>query len=51
MSQAGLQHIKNNYNFEDFENKWVKLMDEIVEKHGSWENRTNHRRWHFMEVA
>jgi len=26
-------------------------MDEIIEKHGSWENRTNHKRWYLMEVA
>jgi|TARA_B100000900_G_C20540886_1_gene700413 glycosyltransferase involved in cell wall biosynthesis len=51
MSQAGLEHIKNNYSFESFQNNWVKLMDEIVEKHGSWNNRSNHKRWHFMEVA
>ena len=51
MSKAGLQHIKNNYDFQDFQDNWVKLMDDIVEKHGSWENRKNHKRWHFMEVA
>lgn len=51
MSEAGLQHIKNNYSFENFQKQWVELMDDIVEKHGSWENRINHKRWHFMEVA
>tara|TARA_B100001094_G_C18195434_1_gene810446 strand:+ start:3777 stop:5060 length:1284 start_codon:yes stop_codon:yes gene_type:complete len=51
MSQAGLEHIKNNYSFESFQDNWVKLMDDVVEKHGSWEDRRNHKRWHFMEVA
>ena len=51
MSEAGLQHIKNNYSFENFQKQWVELMDDIVERHGSWENRINHKRWHFMEVA
>jgi len=51
MSEMGLQHIKNNYNFEDYEQNWINLMDNIVEKHGSWENRKNHRRWHLLEVA
>jgi glycosyltransferase involved in cell wall biosynthesis len=51
MSEAGLKHIKDNYSFEKYETSWVNLMDEIVEKHGSWENRTNHKRWYLMEVA
>ena len=51
MSEAGLQHIENNYSFENFQKQWVELMDDIVERHGSWENRKNHKRWHFLEVA
>ena len=51
MAEAGLGHIKNNYSFVNYQEKWVNLMDEIVEKHGSWETRKNHRRWHFLEVA
>ena len=39
------------YNFEDFEKKWVKLMDEIVEKYGSWETRKGYDCWHLLEVA
>ena len=26
-------------------------VDEIVEKHGSWETRKNYDRWHLLEVA
>jgi glycosyltransferase involved in cell wall biosynthesis len=51
MSKEGLEHIKNNYSFEDYQSNWVKLMDEIVEKHGSWETRKNYKRWHLLEVA
>jgi glycosyltransferase involved in cell wall biosynthesis len=51
MVDLGLQHIKNNYSFEKYETSWVKLMDEIVEKNGSWENRKNHDRWYLLEVA
>ncbi len=51
MSQMALNHVDKNYNFETFESSWVNLMDEIIEKHGSWENRANHKRWYLMEVA
>jgi glycosyltransferase involved in cell wall biosynthesis len=51
MSVQGRNHVAQNYNFEDFENKWVELMDSIIKNHGSWENREGYVRWHLMEVA
>ncbi len=51
MCRQGLRHVENNYSFKGYEEKWVNLMDEIVEKHGSWETRKNYRRWHLKEVA
>ena len=43
--------FNKNYNFEKYEKRWVELMDNIIEKHGSWETRKGHQRWHLMEVA
>tara|TARA_A100001391_G_scaffold202228_1_gene191261 strand:- start:38 stop:1321 length:1284 start_codon:yes stop_codon:yes gene_type:complete len=51
MSEMGIQHVTKNYNFEKYEKRWVELMDSIIEKHGSWETRKGHQRWHLMEVA
>jgi len=51
MSIQGREHVKNNYNFEQYEKGWIKIMDEIVEKHGSWETRRAYERWHLLEVA
>ena len=51
MSAKGIEHVLENYNFEDFETNWIETMDEIIEKHGSWETRKNYQPWHFMEVA
>ena len=51
MCKLGREHVIKNYNFEDYEKRWVKTMDEIVEKHGSWETRKNYERWQLMEVA
>lgn len=51
MSILGREHVSKNYNFEKYQSEWVKIMDEIVEKHGSWETRRGYQRWHLLEVA
>ena len=51
MSQAGRKYVKENYNFENYEKRWVDLMDQVVEKYGSWENRKGYERYHLVEVA
>tara|TARA_R110000765_G_scaffold204491_2_gene309458 strand:- start:8 stop:577 length:570 start_codon:yes stop_codon:yes gene_type:complete len=51
MSALGVQHVKENYNFENYEKGWIKLMDEFIEKHGSWENRKLYSPWQLLEVA
>lgn len=51
MSEMGLEHIRNNYNFEDYEKNWISLIDEVIEKEGSWQNRKNYKKWHLLEVA
>jgi len=51
MADEGRQHVLKNYNFENYEKQWVKIMDDFIEKNGSWENRKNFQPWHLMEVA
>ena len=51
MSDAGLKHIDNNYNFENLEKTWVETMDNIIKKHGSWETRKGYTKWILQEVA
>jgi glycosyltransferase involved in cell wall biosynthesis len=51
MSIQGREHVKNNYNFENYKNRWIEIMDQVIEDHGSWENRKKYRTWHLMEVA
>ena len=51
MSLQGREHVRNNYYFEDYEKKWVDLMDQFIEKHGSWETRKGYQRYHLVEVA
>ena len=51
MASQGRRHVLKSYNFEDFEKKWIDLMDKVIEEHGSWETRVGHQKWHLMEVV
>lgn len=51
LGEKGRQHVIKNYNFSDFESKWVDLMDSVHEKYGSWDNRKHYKSWTFEEVV
>ena len=51
LGKAGRQHVLKNYNFNTFNNRWVKIMTELHEEHGSWETRTAYDGIRFKEVA
>ena len=50
LGRMGKQHVEANYNFNDFEERWVTLIDQITEEHGSWENRKIYKPYHFAEI-
>ena len=49
--EKGVQHVKNKYNFENFENRWIEIMENVHEKHGSWETRKGYKSWELREVV
>jgi glycosyltransferase involved in cell wall biosynthesis len=51
MITGGINHVVENYNFDDYEKKWIEIIDDVIEKHGAWESRKGYDRWHLMEVA
>ena len=51
MSTGGMKHVADNYSFEQYEQGWIKIIDNIIEKYGSWESREGFKRWHLLEVA
>ena len=51
LSESGIKHVSENYNFDDYEKGWITIMDNLIERHGSWETRKLYRTWHLMEVA
>jgi len=50
LGKLGRQHVVTNYNFDDYRRRWVEIMDETIEKHGSWQTRKNYKPWNFMEI-
>ena len=51
MGRKGSEHVQSNYNFEQYKQKWVELMDSVHEKYGSWENRKGYQPWEMKEVS
>ena len=50
LGQKGREHVLQNYNFNDFNSRWVKLMTDLHEKHGSWETRKGYNGITFEEI-
>ena len=51
MGQLGREHVMKNYNFKNFEQRWVDLMLKIHEQEGSWNTRKGYNGIRFKEVA
>jgi hypothetical protein len=51
LGMKGHKHVTNNYNFENFQNKWVELMLDIHDKEGSWETRKGYNNITFKEIV
>ena len=47
---SNIAEHNQNYNFEDFNQRWIDAMLGIHEKHGSWETRKNYEAWEFIEL-
>ena len=50
LGERGLQHVLMNYNFNNFEQKWVETIDNVCEKYGSWETREKYTPWKLVEI-
>ena len=50
MGLKGRRHVTKNYNFEQYQDQWVKLFENIVENYGSWQNRKNYSNWALEEI-
>ena len=51
LGERGFRHVRENYSFDVFCDKWINLMLKIHEDHGSWDTRKGHDGIVFREVA
>tara|TARA_R100000008_G_scaffold85950_1_gene77277 strand:+ start:276 stop:1583 length:1308 start_codon:yes stop_codon:yes gene_type:complete len=51
LGAAGRKHVMKNYNFDDFRTKWINLITETCERHGSWDTRQQYKGYRFEEIA
>lgn len=47
--QKGRARVLRDFNYENFNKEWVKIMLEVHKKYGSWPNR-EYRAWEFKEI-
>jgi len=50
LGSAGRQHVLKNYDFDTFNNSWVRIMTDVHEKHGSWDTRKNYQGWSYVKL-
>jgi len=50
LGAKGREHVMKNYNFPNFRNNWVELMDKVYEEHGSWDQRKKYKNWRLFEL-
>ena len=50
MGMEGQKHVEKNYSFTKYKERWVDVMLDLHENHGSWETRKNYAAWECAEV-
>ena len=50
LGNRAIEYVKNNYSYEKFQKQWIELVDDIIERHGSWNNRRGYTPWSIKEV-
>jgi len=41
-------NVLKNFSIKDYKRSWVSVMDEVIDKYGSWETRKNFDRWELI---
>jgi hypothetical protein len=45
-----MKHIEKNYNFKNYQERWLELIEDITERLGSWETRKGYKSWELLEA-
>ena len=50
LGSKGRQHVVSNYNFEDYQTGWDKIIKDTHSKYGSWQDRKGYETWRHEEL-
>ena len=50
LGHKGRQHVLNNYDFNNYQEGWDKIMKDVHNKYGSWEDRKGYNTWRHEEL-
>lgn len=50
LGKMGIEHVERNFSFENYKKRWIEIIENTIEKHGSWDSRKNYRRWTLGEI-
>ena len=50
MGKKGRDHVLNNFGIEQYCENWKKVMNDVIERCGSWGTRKDYKSWHFGEI-
>tara|TARA_R100000231_G_C5320413_1_gene163236 strand:+ start:263 stop:1528 length:1266 start_codon:yes stop_codon:yes gene_type:complete len=50
LGKLGRKHVEERYNFESYQDGWVKILDDVKEKYGSWSERKNYQSWKLINI-
>jgi len=50
LGSAGRDHVLKNYSFEQYQDGWDKILTNVYETRGSWENRKLYNCWRMEEL-
>jgi len=51
LGMLGMKHVRDNYNYDDFQKNWLNLIEDITERFGSWDTRKGYKAWQLKEVV
>ena len=51
MGTLGMKHVRENYNYTNFQKQWLDLIEDITERLGSWDTRAGYKAWELKEVS
>ena len=44
------ERVLSNFSLQEYRKNWPQIIEEVMEKHGSWEGRKSYRPWELSEV-